>query len=47
MWGSDAPSNMTGNRVNAAVPAVTAAFPVWLPALAGVASAFVGAAFAL
>ncbi|CAE6517955.1 unnamed protein product [Rhizoctonia solani] len=46
MWGSDAPSNMTGNRINAASP-VAVAFPVWLPVLVGMASAFAGAIFAL
>ncbi|EUC64321.1 polysaccharide lyase family 14 protein [Rhizoctonia solani AG-3 Rhs1AP] len=46
MWGSDAPSNMTGNRVNAASP-VAVASPVWLSAVVAIASAFAGAIFAL
>lgn len=46
MWGSESPSNMTGNRVNAASPVVVS-FPLWLPGLVGVASALFGAIFAL
>ncbi|ELU42466.1 hypothetical protein AG1IA_03486 [Rhizoctonia solani AG-1 IA] len=41
MWGSDAPSNMTGNRINAA-SSIAVGFPVWLPISVGVMSAFAG-----
>ncbi|CAE6493951.1 unnamed protein product [Rhizoctonia solani] len=46
MWGSDAPSNMTGNRINAA-SSIAVGFPVWLPISVGVMSAFAGALFVL
>ncbi|KAB5596045.1 hypothetical protein CTheo_562 [Ceratobasidium theobromae] len=46
MWGSDAPSNMTGNKINAATPVTAAAVSLWLPVLTGMISAFLGAAFA-
>jgi len=46
MWGSESPSNATGNKVNAASP-VAGLFPAWVPGLVGLLSALVGAGFAL
>ncbi|KAG8721647.1 hypothetical protein FRC08_011575 [Ceratobasidium sp. 394] len=46
LWGSESPSNLTGNQVNSASP-VTGAIPVWLPGLVGIFSALVGASLAL
>ncbi|KAG9126077.1 hypothetical protein FRC07_005002 [Ceratobasidium sp. 392] len=46
MWGSESPSNLTGNQVNAASP-VTGSIPAWLPGFVGVLSALVGAGLAL
>ncbi|KAG8690368.1 hypothetical protein FRC09_012015, partial [Ceratobasidium sp. 395] len=46
MWGSESPSNLTGNQVNAASP-VTGAVPAWLPGFVSIVSALVGAGLAL
>lgn len=46
MWGSESPSNMTGNKVNAASP-IASSFPLWLPGLVGVTSVLFGVVFAL
>ncbi|KAG9098460.1 hypothetical protein FS749_003746 [Ceratobasidium sp. UAMH 11750] len=46
LWGSESPSNLTGNQVNSAAP-VTGAIPVWLPGLVGIFSVLVGASLAL
>ncbi|QRV79515.1 polysaccharide lyase family 14 protein [Ceratobasidium sp. AG-Ba] len=46
MWGSESPSNLTGNQVNAASP-ITGVIPAWLPGFVGIFSALVGASFVL